>query len=111
MKKLMVDLLDNEEMFLNSKYEHFFDDISNSFKNGNEIILDLPYLDLDKLDTYVENGYLIIKYKNPNDKRRKSYNYTLYVGDDDVKLSYENGFLKIEKEKKTPERKIIKISN
>lgn len=127
MKNLMIDLMNDERGYTYAF--KWFDEHTQKFKQGgatlkgqllnelkestnnNKWKIDLPYLDLSKLTSYVENGYLIIKYNNPDDSRRKSYEYTVYVGDADVNIKYENGFLIIEREEKKPERKFINVSS
>lgn len=120
-KNLMFDLINENQDFYNFKYPSnwgFYQskgltlkNPSIEFTNDNKLKIDLPYLDLNKLSSYIENGYLIIKYNNPDDCRRKTYEHTIYVGDSDIKIKYENGFLIIEKEKKEPERKYVNISS
>jgi HSP20 family molecular chaperone IbpA len=71
--------------------------------------IDLPYLNVDKLTVYIEDNYLIIKYENKEDVRRNKLNYKIYIGKGDVNVSYENGFLIIEKVEKQSDRKLVSV--
>ncbi|MCS7317209.1 MAG: hypothetical protein NZZ41_02650 [Candidatus Dojkabacteria bacterium] len=120
-RSLLFDVLNDYKNYMYDFYPKFqfgFNSYKNvlykskqEFYDDATIKIDLPYIDLDKLKSYIENGYLFIKYNNPDDVRRKTYEYVVYVGDEDVKIKYENGFLIIEREKTKPERKIITISS
>lgn len=106
-KDLMFDILNHDPYFLS-----FNKDKNLNFKNisENKTKLDLPYLDLSKVNSYLEGDYLYIKYENPEDERRKTFSYKFYVGDSDVSVKYENGFLIIERKQKEKEKRYIPIN-